>query len=147
MNHEQFQKNYAYSFRHMYGKEGSRKNYTAFSCMKIIMGTPTNPPTSPSPLLRPTDFLCRTCDGEIIIIMHACRDATGARGVPRVSLPAPAGQPTGRLARLVETRRRRGESTFLPCLVGRYLTPSLIAYMYMHLGVELCFACRWCVKW
>jgi hypothetical protein len=44
MNHEQFQKNYAYSFRHMYGKEGSRKNYTAFSCMKIIMGTPTHQP-------------------------------------------------------------------------------------------------------
>ena len=48
MNHEQFQKNYAYSFRHMYGKEGSRKNYTAFSCMKIIMGTLTTPTNQPT---------------------------------------------------------------------------------------------------
>jgi DNA primase large subunit len=40
MSHDQFQKGYSYTFRHMYGKEGSRKNYTPFSCMKIIMGTP-----------------------------------------------------------------------------------------------------------
>ena len=37
---DQFAKSYSYSFRHMYGKEGSRKNYTPFSCMKIIMGSP-----------------------------------------------------------------------------------------------------------
>ena len=43
MNHDAFQKGYAYSFRHMYGKEGSRKNYTPFSCMKIIMGAPPEP--------------------------------------------------------------------------------------------------------
>ena len=40
MPHDQFVKQYAYSFRHMYGKEGARKNYTPYSCMKIIMGTP-----------------------------------------------------------------------------------------------------------
>ena len=40
MSHDQFVKGYAYSFRHMYGKEGARKNYTPYSCMKIIMGTP-----------------------------------------------------------------------------------------------------------
>uniref|UniRef100_A0A7S3H1X7 DNA primase large subunit n=1 Tax=Spumella elongata TaxID=89044 RepID=A0A7S3H1X7_9STRA len=40
ISHDQFVKSYAYSFRHMYGKEGARKNYTPYSCMKIIMGTP-----------------------------------------------------------------------------------------------------------
>lgn len=40
MNHDQFVKTYDYSFRHMYGKKGARKNYTPYSCMKIIMGTP-----------------------------------------------------------------------------------------------------------
>ena len=47
MNHDAFQKGYAYSFRHMYGKEGSRKNYTPFSCMKIIMGAPPEPGQQP----------------------------------------------------------------------------------------------------
>lgn len=40
IQHDQFSKQYAYSFRHMYGKEGARKNYTPYSCLKIIMGTP-----------------------------------------------------------------------------------------------------------
>jgi len=39
MPHDKFQKDYSYSFRHMYGKEGARKAYTPYSCMKIIMGT------------------------------------------------------------------------------------------------------------
>jgi DNA primase large subunit len=43
VQHDQFTKQYAYSIRHMYGKEGARKNYTPYSCMKIIMGTPPEP--------------------------------------------------------------------------------------------------------
>ena len=43
LSHDNFQKQYAYSFRHMYGKEGARKNYTPYSCMKIIMGAAPEP--------------------------------------------------------------------------------------------------------
>ena len=52
--HDKFQKEYAYNFRHSYGKEGARKDYTPYSCIKIIMGTPrvptsiTGAPTSTS---------------------------------------------------------------------------------------------------
>jgi DNA primase large subunit len=38
--HDKFQKEYAYNFRHSYGKEGAKKDYTPYSCLKIIMGTP-----------------------------------------------------------------------------------------------------------
>jgi DNA primase large subunit len=40
MSHDEFIKKYSYNWRHMYGKEGARKNYTPKTCLKIIMGTP-----------------------------------------------------------------------------------------------------------
>ncbi|RYG65806.1 hypothetical protein EON64_11175 [archaeon] len=43
MSLDQFTKSYAYSLRHMYGKEGARKNYTPYSCLKIILGNPPEP--------------------------------------------------------------------------------------------------------
>jgi DNA primase large subunit len=37
---DQFDKQYAYSIRHNYGKEGKRADYTPYSCMKVIASTP-----------------------------------------------------------------------------------------------------------
>ncbi|KAM8852280.1 DNA primase large subunit isoform 1-T3 [Synchiropus picturatus] len=34
---DKFDKAYAYSIRHMFGKEGKRADYTPFSCMKVIL--------------------------------------------------------------------------------------------------------------
>ncbi|GMT00744.1 hypothetical protein PENTCL1PPCAC_30837 [Pristionchus entomophagus] len=37
---DKFEKQYGYNIRHMYGKEGKRVEYTAFSCASIILNNP-----------------------------------------------------------------------------------------------------------
>ena len=39
MTAEKFDKEHAYNIRHNYGKEGGRKDYSAFGCSKIIGST------------------------------------------------------------------------------------------------------------
>lgn len=39
MTTDVFNKQYAYSVRHYFGKEGRRKDYTPYNCSKIILGT------------------------------------------------------------------------------------------------------------
>ncbi|XP_064606726.1 DNA primase large subunit-like [Liolophura sinensis] len=43
MDVDKFDKQYAYNFRHSFGKEGKRADYTPYNCMKIIL---TNPPAA-----------------------------------------------------------------------------------------------------
>ena len=35
---DKFEKQYSYNIRHMYGKEGNKKDYDPKSCYKVIMG-------------------------------------------------------------------------------------------------------------
>ncbi|KAJ8250377.1 hypothetical protein COCON_G00222990 [Conger conger] len=37
---DKFDKAYAYSIRHMFGKEGKRTDYTPYSCLKVILSNP-----------------------------------------------------------------------------------------------------------
>ncbi|GMR55937.1 hypothetical protein PMAYCL1PPCAC_26132 [Pristionchus mayeri] len=43
MDSDKFEKQYAYNIRHMYGKEGKRQEYSAFSCASIILNNPPGP--------------------------------------------------------------------------------------------------------
>jgi len=40
MSAEDFVKRFAYNIRHNYGKEGRRKDYSAYNCTRIILGAP-----------------------------------------------------------------------------------------------------------
>merc|ERR1711918_266171 len=40
ISNEKFDKEYSYGFRHIYGREGSQKSYSAYDCIKVIMQLP-----------------------------------------------------------------------------------------------------------
>ena len=40
MDPDKFDKEHRYNIRHSYGQEGKKTNYSAFSCMKIIVANP-----------------------------------------------------------------------------------------------------------
>lgn len=40
ITNEEFNKQYSYNLRHIYGKEGKRESKSSYACMKIIMGLP-----------------------------------------------------------------------------------------------------------
>ncbi|XP_054023976.1 DNA primase large subunit [Dryobates pubescens] len=56
---DKFDKGYAYSIRHSYGREGRRTDYTPYSCMKIII---SNPPSQGD--YHGCPF--RHCDAELL---------------------------------------------------------------------------------
>ncbi|KFD55183.1 hypothetical protein M514_03824 [Trichuris suis] len=43
VDEQQFERHYAYNIRHSYGEAGRRCNYSAYSCLKIIMGSTPGP--------------------------------------------------------------------------------------------------------
>uniref|UniRef100_A0A5S6QZA2 DNA primase large subunit n=1 Tax=Trichuris muris TaxID=70415 RepID=A0A5S6QZA2_TRIMR len=43
VDEQQFERHYAYNIRHSYGETGRRCNYSAYSCLKIIMGSAPGP--------------------------------------------------------------------------------------------------------